>query len=175
MSLAVSTQVAQEGQHQDIRLSKKGAYKKHSGDFLSVKRGVQSIINALRLRWNPIKSPPILNVVRTDKYNMVDINRNTYDPYTLISKSALLNTDELYQQFKESSLALWRLRATKSGTLIRKLKQIMQTQAGLSIDAYKEQLRWLVQHSHPMFQLSWVSVMYLSVFVCICLYLSVFI
>jgi len=155
--LFLTTQIAQEGQHEKLRMEKKGVFKRHCADCKHIQYHMQKIINALRLRWDVIESPPLLHVNNKGSFDLVIVSPKLYHPYELITKSKFLKTKKLYFAFQTAIFALWQVKETKNPFLKRDLiKQRNQSQ--LSEQDFKDQLTWFVQHSHSYFQLHWISV-----------------
>ena len=138
-------------------MEKKGVFKRHTADCKHIQYHMQKIINGLRLRWDHVESPPLLNVPRTGPLNLIIVSPKQYDPFKLMNQSKLLRTKKLYSAFQTSVLALWQIRDTKDPALKRELVA-KRRQCDLSEEDLKDQLRWLVQHSHSYFQLYWISV-----------------
>ena len=138
-------------------MKKKGVFKKHTADCKHIQYHMQQIINSLRLKWDQDESPPTLHVSRTGMYGLVTVSPKLYAPYELMAKSKLLRTKKLYPAFQRAMLALWQIKETKTPSLKRELRR-KRNQSELSEEDFKDQLKWLVQHSHSYFQLHWISV-----------------
>ena len=113
--------MAQEGQHERIRLEKKGVFKRHCADCKHIQFHMQQIINNLRLKWDPTESPPLLNVSRQGIYGLITVSPKLYDPYKLMANSKLLKTKKLYHAFQRAIFALWQIKETKTPSLIKEL------------------------------------------------------
>lgn len=150
-------QVAQDGQHIIIRLDQKGAFKRKCGDYKILRQSFQTIMNNCRIIWDKYKSPPILHTTRKGLHNLVCVQPNIYSPYEAFEKSKYLNNAAHFKSIQNVVLSLWQLKETKSLRLINELRRNMINQQ-LSKHEVIQQLKWMIQHSHPRFQLHWISV-----------------
>ena len=76
-------------------------------------------------------------------------------------QSELLKDISHFKSFQEAVLALWQLHHTRSGRLCRELQKKLDHD-NLSRDQLKQQLKWLVQHSHSSLHLHWVSLFWIG-------------
>ena len=132
-------------------------FKRHCSDCPAVQWSCQTILNSLRLKWDRLESPPLLNVSRKGQHGLVIVSPNQLHPYDLIAKAKYLQNERTFNLFCIAVQSIWRLRYTKNQILINELKANLD-HPELPKEIIKEQLIWLVQNSPPRFQLHWLSV-----------------
>lgn len=115
-------------------------------------------MNDLHKRWDPKLSLPILN---TPRYNeqLQEISPTTYHPYDLYEESIYLSNQIYRRELSRFVLALWQLKFTTNKLLIAELLNQQQSEL-ITREEMINHLKWCVQHTHPRFQLSWISVKY---------------
>ena len=150
-------QLAQEPQHIMIRMETAGAFKRKCGDHLIVRNTFQTIMNAVYIQWDPIKSPPILHRRRKAKNSITTLAYNQYHPYEMFSKTKYLKQPALFPYFRKAMLALWQSRNTKDPLLKAQLLDDQRSKA-LPRSVLIDQLKYCVQNTPKEFQLCWPSV-----------------
>ena len=153
-------QIAQETQHIVIRLDDIGAFKRKCGDYRIIKDTFQKIMNACHLKWNILKSPPVLHRSRKGQYNLMTVSPNQYHPYELFFKSKYLHQPKYFKIIQTFVLAFWQTHNTTNPVLIAELLKAQQSDE-LTRAEIIDQFRWCIQNSAARFQLCWPSVEFL--------------
>ena len=117
----------------------------------------QKIVNAAHLKWDSVWSPPILHEPRLHIDGLQQVSVTTFAPYELYNKSSFLSNPIYFAELQRFVLALWQLKFTTNKGLVRELLQKQKSKL-ITKQEMISHLTWLVQHSHPRFQLCWPSV-----------------
>lgn len=166
--------LSQEGMHLNHRLAQLRAFKYAHPDSGYMQKDMKYIIRNLRLQYDSIESPFILNTATKD-------HKAYYTPYDLMEKCeyerSIFGREEYDFVLSRFVRALWMLRGTKKKKYRNELKKFMYRKKynqSLTVDDIRNEFKKLIYHSPPYLLSSIFSVEYVYISRCVlCIYIFV--